>query len=412
MPLIVQKYGGTSVATPDRIRIVARRVAEARRAGDDVVVVVSAMGHATDELVSLAAQVTRNARRDHPREMDMLLTAGERVTMALTAMAIRDCGIEAISLTGSQAAIITDEVHTGARIEEVRADRVREELGRGRVVIVAGFQGVSRSREVTTLGRGGSDTTAVALGAALGAVRCDIFTDVAGVYTADPRRVPDARVLPEISYAAMVELASSGAQVMHPRAVEIGARYNIPIRVLSSFDEAGADAGTLILRKETMEGLVLTGLACAGGQAKLTLRSLPPTMEAMTAVMVALADEGISVDTLTPADRADGRRQLQLTIDEADLEPALSITRDLVGRLGGDAVDVRTGLSKITLIGSGMAGIPGVYARSLEALRDAGVDIQALGTSSVSVSFLVDSDSEDRTLQALHTAFDLAKEAG
>jgi aspartate kinase len=412
MPLIVQKYGGTSVATPDRIRVVASRVAEARRAGTDVVAVVSAMGHATDELVGLAAQVTSDARRNHPREMDMLLTAGERVTMALTAMAIRDCGIEAISLTGSQAAIITDEMHTGARIEEIRTARVLQEIERGRVVIVAGFQGVSRSREVTTLGRGGSDTTAVALAAALGAGRCDIFTDVAGVYTADPRRVPNARVLPEISYEAMVEMASSGAQVMHPRAIEIGARYNVPIRVLSSFRDAGEDAGTLITRKEIMEGLVLTGLACAGGQAKLTLRGLPATMEAMTAVMTALAGAGISVDTLTPADRQDGRRQLQLTIDEGDLDPALRITRELVDQLGGEAVDVRTGLSKVTLIGSGMSGIPGVYARSLEALRDAGVDIFALGTSSVSISFLVDAASEDRTLQALHAAFDLAKESG
>jgi aspartate kinase len=412
MSLIVQKYGGTSVATPERVRHVARRVAEARRAGDDVVAVVSAMGHATDELVSLAAQVTKDARRHHPREMDMLLTAGERVTMALTAMAIRDCGIEAISLTGSQAAIITDETHTGARIEEIRTDRLRQELSRGRVVIVAGFQGVSRSREVTTLGRGGSDTTAVALAAALGADRCDIFTDVDGVYTADPRRVADARVLPEISYEAMVELASSGAQVMHPRAVEIGARYGVAIRVLSSFRASDDESGTLITRKKPMEGLVLTGLACDGGQAKLTLRGLPPTMDALAAVMTALADERISVDTLTPADRQDGRRQLQLTIHEADVEPAIAICQRLVTELGGDRVDVDKDLSKVTLVGSGMSGMPGVYARSLQALRDAGVDVIALGTSSVSISFLVSRDSEERTLQALHAAFDLAKEQG
>jgi aspartate kinase len=412
MGLIVQKYGGTSVGSPERILRVARRVAAARRSGVDVVVVVSAMGHSTDELVSLAQQVTPDARRRHPREMDMLLTAGERITMALTAMAIRDCGLEAISLTGSQAAIITDSTHTGARIEEVRVDRLRAELDAGRVVIVAGFQGVSRAREVTTLGRGGSDTTAVALAAALRAGRCDIFTDVEGVHTADPRRVPDARILPAIDYEDMVELAASGAQVMHPRAVEIGARYDIPIRVLSAF--AGSEhGGTLIhRRKDGMEGLVLAGLASHAGQVKLTLRGLPPGMATLTGIMSALAAEGISVDMMTHADRHDGRRQMQLTIHEADLERGVDICRERTRALGGEAVDVQPGLSKVTLVGSGMTGMPGVYARALQALQAAGVDVLALGTSSVSISFLVDSAREDQTLQTLHAAFDLAKESG
>ena len=233
--LIVQKYGGTSVGSPDRIKRVADRVVREKKRGNALVVVVSAMGHTTDELLELASQVVEDPRRKHPREVDMLLTSGERIAMALLAMAIRARGVEAISLTGSQAAIITDETHTGARIQEIRATRVREELERDRVVIVAGFQGVSRTKEVTTLGRGGSDTTAVALAAALPADRCDIFTDVDGVYTSDPRRVKEARLVPEIDYQEMVELATSGAQVMHPRAVEIGARFNVPIRVLSSF---------------------------------------------------------------------------------------------------------------------------------------------------------------------------------
>jgi aspartate kinase len=411
MGLVVQKFGGTSVGSPDRIRRVARRVAAERRSGSDVVVVVSAMGHATDELVALAADVTPDARRDHPRELDMLLTAGERIAMALMAMAIRDAGLEAISLTGSQAAIITDSTHMGARIEEVRADRVRSELDRGCVVIVAGFQGVSRSREVTTLGRGGSDTTAVALAAALGAVRCDIFTDVPGVFTADPRRVPSARILRSINYDDMVELAASGAQVMHPRAVEIGARYDVPIRVLSSFHD-GETGGTMIHRSEPMEGLALTGLASAGGQVKLTLRGLPPSMKAMTTVMSALAAERISVDLMTPADRSDGRRQIQLTIHESDLDRGLQICRDMVHAVGGESVDVQAGLTKVTLVGSGMTGMPGVFARALEALLAADVDVHALGTSSVSISFLVDSEREDQTLQSLHAAFDLAKESG
>jgi aspartate kinase len=407
MGLIVQKYGGTSVGSPELIRGVARRIAARRRDGHDVVVVVSAMAHTTDELVALAGQVTADARLRHPRELDMLLTAGERIAMALVAMAIRDCGLEAISLTGSQAAIITDSTHTGARIEEIRADRVRTELTHGRVVIVAGFQGVSRAREVTTLGRGGSDTTAVALAAVLAAEQCDIYTDVDGVFTADPRRVPDARVLPEIDYEDMVELAAAGAQVMHPRAIEIAARYQVPVRVLSSFREDDG-AGTIIRsRKPDMEGLVLAGLASQAGQAKLTLRALPPTLAALTSVMTALADRGISVDMLSHADRADGRRQLQLTIAEADLPRALELCRGLVESLGGEAVEVQQGLARVTLVGSGMTGVPGVYARSLEALLRADIDVHALGTSSVSISFLVDAEREDQTLQVLHAAFDL-----
>jgi aspartate kinase len=412
MGLIVQKYGGTSVGTPERILAVARRVEAVRRAGQDVVVVVSAMGHTTDELVGLAERVTPEARLQHPREMDMLLTAGERIAMALAAMAIRDRGLEAISLTGSQAAIITDSTHLGARIEEIRTDRVRSELEAGRVVIVAGFQGVSRAREVTTLGRGGSDTTAVALAAALGAERCDIYTDVDGVYTADPRRVPGARILPEVEYGDMVELAASGAQVMHPRAVEIGARHGVPIRVLSSFAEADG-GGTLIqARKGSMEGLVLTGLASQPEQVKLTLRGLPPTMQAMTGIMTALAAEGISVDMMTHADRQDGRRQMQLTIAESGLPRGLQLCRERTLAEGGESVDVQQGLSKVTLVGSGMTGIPGVYARSLQALLEAGVEVHALGTSSVSISFLVATEQEDRTLQALHEAFDLAGAGG
>jgi aspartate kinase len=412
MGLVVQKFGGTSVGTPERILGVAQRVRAARAAGSDVVVVVSAMGHATDELIGLAGRVTTDARLRHPRELDMLLTAGERITMALTAMAIRDTGLEAISLTGSQAAIITDTTHTGARIEEIRTDRVRAELAAGRVVIVAGFQGVSRAREVTTLGRGGSDTTAVALAAALGADRCDIYTDVDGVYTADPRRVSGARILPVVDYRDMIELAASGAQVMHPRAVEIGARHGVPMRVLSSLRD-GDGGGTLIHgRSGDMEGLVLTGLASESGQVKLTLRGLPPTMAAMTGIMVALADEDISVDMMTHADRQDGRRQMQLTIDEKDLARGLELCRERTRAEGGESVDVQQGLSKVTLVGSGMTGMPGVYARSLQALLAAGIDVHALGTSSVSISFLVSSDREDQTLQTLHDTFDLAGGAG
>ena len=410
MPLLVQKYGGTSVGTPERIRRVAARVAAARHAGYDVVVVVSAMGDTTDELVSLAAEVSPAARASHPRELDMLLTAGERITMALAAMAIRDLGLEAISLTGSQAAIITDEAHGVARIEEVRATRVREELAAGRVVIVAGFQGVSRAREVTTLGRGGSDTTAVALAAALDADHCDIYTDVDGIFTADPRRVPDARLIGRIGYQELIELASAGAQVMHPRAVEIGARYGVAIRVRSSFRDDGHE-GTLITQQgnASMEQLALTGLASSPGFARIILRGLPATMPAMARVLSTFAAHGVSLDMAGHADRPDGRRQLQVSVREADLERARTVAEALVEALGGEGVEAVAGLSRVTLVGSGMTGVPGVYARTFEALVEAGIEVHALSTSAITISLLVDAAAEERTLQVLHQAFELVK---
>lgn len=410
MALVVQKYGGTSVATPERVRRIAARVAGEKRAGNDLVVVVSAMGDTTDDLVALADQVTIGARRRHSREFDMLLTAGERIAMALVAMAIRDCDVDAVSLTGSQAAIITDEAHTGARIAEVRATRVREELAQGRVVIVAGFQGVSRTREVTTLGRGGSDTTAVALAAALSAQRCDIFTDVDGIFTADPRRIPDARLIEELDYQEVIELATAGAQVMHPRAVEIGARFGVPIRVLNSFRDENSYRGTLITRRQpVMEELALTGLASEGDNARITLRGLPGEMRVVATILTRLAERGVSVDLVNYADRADGRRQLQLTVEASDvLGDAEEICRAALAELGGESMGIERELSRVALVGSGMHGTPGVYARAFEALVDAGIDVLAVSTSSISITFLVASTDEDRTLQLLHTAFGLA----
>ena len=419
MPLLVQKFGGTSVGTPERILAVAQRVVGARREGWDVVVVVSAMGDATDELLSLASEVVGGADRvrNHSRELDMLLTAGERISMALLAMAIREAGEEALSLTGSQAAIITDETHTAARITEIRADRVREALGEGQVVIVAGFQGVSREHEVTTLGRGGSDTTAVALAAALRAKRCQIFTDVDGVYTADPRRVPTARRIGEISYAEMIELASSGAQVMHPRAVEIGARWGVQIEVLSAFaapPEPGAETiGTRITRTpKRMEELALTGITSRAGYAKLILRDLPRGMHTLTEVLTRFAEAGVSVDMISEAEEANGRTQLQLTISEDELPEArrlsAALTQGLGGREGREA-DVRTGLTRLALVGSGMTGRPGVYARAFRALFEAEIEVQAVSTSAISITLLVPSECADEALGVLHYAFELER---
>lgn len=411
MALVVQKYGGTSVGSPALIKRVAGRVAREHSADNQVVVVVSAMADTTDDLIALAGQVTDSGRRRHPREFDMLLTAGERIAMALVAMAIRDCGVDAVSLTGSQAAIITDESHTGARIAEVRATRVREELAHRRVVIVAGFQGVSRAREVTTLGRGGSDTTAVALAASLGASRCDIYTDVDGIYTADPRRIPDARLISEIDYQDVIELATAGAQVMHPRAVEIAARFDVPIRVLNSFrDDDQVYCGTLITRRQpVMEQLALTGLASEGGNARITLRGLPTDMHVVATLLDRLAAQGVSVDLVSFADQPDRRRQLQITVEEADLmADAQALCQAALDEFGGESIEIEHDLSRVALVGSGMHGTPGVYARAFDALVHAGVDVLALSTSSISITFLVASADEDRTLQVLHQAFDLA----
>jgi aspartate kinase len=407
--LIVHKYGGTSVGDPERIRRVAQRVVRQKQAGHELVVVVSAMGDTTDDLVELAARVSPRGRKDHPREMDMLLTAGERITMALTAMAIRDLGVEAISLTGSQAAIITDESHTGAKIQEIRATRIREELDNDRVVIVAGFQGVSRAKEVTTLGRGGSDTTAVALAAALEARRCDIYTDVDGVYTADPRKVEGARRIRVIDYQEMVELATSGAQVMHPRAVEIGARYGVPIRVLSSFRDDD-DEGTLITKKEkNMESLQLTGLACEGSHVQVVVRGLPAGMDATTEVLSRVADQKISVDMVTQADTPDGKRQLQLTVREESVDETIAICEEVAKRSGG-VVHAQRGLTRVSMVGSGMHNSPGVYARAFKALHGAGVEIHAVGSSAITITVLVDTKNEEKTVRVLHEAFDFGSQ--
>jgi aspartate kinase len=410
--LIVQKYGGTSVGSPERIRAVARRVAEARRRGHDLVVVVSAMGDTTDDLTTLAGLVTSRERpqQEHPREMDMLLTAGERIAAALLTMAIREEGLEARSFTGSQAAIITDTAHTAARIREVRADRVREALDDGCIAIVAGFQGVSTEREITTLGRGGSDTTAVALAAALGAGECEIYTDVDGVYTADPRRVEGARVIRELTHAEMLEMAANGAQVMHGRAVDIGDRFGVDIRVLSSFVEGdSAGRGTLITqRARTMEELVVTGVAPKGGQAKLVLRGLEPGMRTQTLLLEALAGAGVSVDMVNESFEADGRMQLQLTVPDDAAGRAEQVLRQALEPLGGGHLAAHPGLSRIALVGNGMTGRPGVYARAYRALLDAGVEVQGVSTSSISITVLVRTEQETAAVQALHAAFGLS----
>jgi aspartate kinase len=344
----------------------------------------------------------------HPRELDMLLTAGERISMALLAMAIRERGEEAVSLTGSQAAIITDAAHTAARILEIRGDRIREAVDAGQVVIVAGFQGVSAAKEITTLGRGGSDTTAVALAAALRADRCEVYSDVRGVYTADPRRVPQARIVPQLSYDEMLELATAGAQVMHSRAIEIASRFEVDLHLGSAFGAAEDAIGTVITRTpDRMEELVLTGIASRPGQAKLILRELAPGMSTVTAILVALAEAGVSVDMISEAEEGDGRTQLQLTVAEDAVENADRILTALLRGMGGGTLEARSGLSRIALVGSGMHQRPGVYARAFRALLDEEIDVSAVSTSGISITLLVAQDRAEDALRALHEAFTL-----
>ena len=399
MALVVQKYGGTSVADPERIRNVARRVARARRAGNEVLVVVSAMGSATDDLVALATRVTS---RPPAREMDMLLTAGERISMALLAMALHDRGVSALSLTGSQAGILTDAVHGSAKITAIQGTRVREGLDEGNVVIVAGFQGVDpASREVTTLGRGGSDATAVALAAAHRADVCEIYTDVDGVYTADPRVAPDARKLDEVSFDDMLELAASGAGVLMARSVEVARRFNLPIHVRSSFAD---EEGTWV-KEKTMEQAIISGVAHDTSQSKVMVRGVPDSPGVAAALFEGMAAANVNVDMIVQNVGRDGAADISFTVPQADLEGARSVAEPLAERLGAAGVSVNEAIAKVSLVGAGMKTSPGVAARMFRALADAGINIEMISTSTIRISCVVLREDAEGAVRALHDEF-------
>ncbi|MGH8928796.1 MAG: aspartate kinase [Acidimicrobiia bacterium] len=399
MSLIVQKYGGTSLANPERINSVADRVVETRRNGHQVVVVVSAMGHTTDELIELAKGVSP----DPPaREMDMLLTSGERITMALTAMAIATRGMEAISLTGSQAGILTDGTHGSARITEIRGERVRQGLEAGKVVIVAGFQGVDpTSKEITTIGRGGSDATAVALAATLGADVCEIYTDVDGVFTADPRIVPEARRLDQISFDEMLELSASGAAVLMTRAVEFGRRFNIPIHVRSSFSSS---AGTWV-KEATVEQAIISGIAHDRSEAKVTVRGVPDQPGVAAALFEPLAERGVNVDMIVQNVGQDGTTDISFTVPKDATSNAVEVAGKVANELRALGVDVDEKIAKVSLVGAGMKSHPGVAAGVFRALADAGINIEMISTSTIRISCVVSDDQVDDAVRALHAAF-------
>lgn len=387
------------MGSPDRISRVADRIVATRAAGNDVVVVVSAMGSTTDELVALAEAVNP---RPPAREMDMLLSAGERISMALCAMAIAARGVEAVSFTGSQAGIITDAAHGRAKIQEIRGTRVREALAEGKVAIVAGFQGVNPdSRDVTTLGRGGSDATAVALAAALDADVCEIYTDVEGVFTADPRIVPEARKLDELSFDEMLELSAGGAGVLMTRSVEFGRRYGIPIHVRSSFVDS---EGTWV-RETTMEQAIISGIAHDVSEAKVTVWAVPDRPGVAARLFEPMAEAGINVDMIVQNVSREGTTDISFTVPKATVETAREIAERAAGELGAAGAEVDADVAKVSLVGAGMKSHPGVAARVFRALAEAGINIEMISTSTIRISCVVRGDQVEDAVRALHGAF-------
>jgi aspartate kinase len=406
MGLVVQKYGGTSVADAQRIKRVAERVVACVDAGQRVCVVVSAMGYTTDELVDLAAQISPTP---HARELDMLLSAGERISMALLSMAIIALGREAISFTGSQAGIVTDTRHGRAKIVDVRAKRVLEALDAGKIVIVAGFQGVSTEYDVTTLGRGGSDTTAVALAAALDADACEIFTDVEGVFTADPRIVPKARKLHAVSYEEMLELSASGAKVLMLRSVEYARNYGVLIHVRSSFTD---EDGTWVREEdERMEQAIISGIAHDTSEAKVTIRRVPDRPGIAARVFRPLADEGVNVDMIVQnASDERGHTDIFFTLPKDDLGRAKPILDAISEEIGAQGIETDTDIAKVSLVGAGMKSNPGVAADMFKALGDANINIEILSTSSIRISCVVRAGDVERAVTAIHDTFGLSDE--
>ncbi|MGE5894018.1 MAG: aspartate kinase [bacterium] len=405
MALIVQKYGGTSVANVERIKTVAERVVRTARRGNRVVVVVSAMSGETDKLIGLANQVSASPQE---REMDLLLSSGERVTSALTAMAIEELGEKAVALTGRQMGIITDTVHTKARIEKITGDRARKALNDGYVVVVAGFQGVTADEDVTTLGRGGSDLSAVAIASALNADLCEIYTDVDGVYTTDPNIVPEARKLDKISYEEMLELASLGAKVLQTRSVEFAMKYAVPVVVLSSFND---NPGTLVTKEDKdMEEVVVSGVAYDKNQTKLTVAGVPDTPGIAAKLFRGIAGANIVVDMIVQNVSSDGKAtDISFTVPKTDSRKALKLTEDIARKLGAKGVNVSEDIAKVSVVGVGMRTHSGVAAQMFDALAEHGINIMMISTSEIKVSCVIDIKFTELAVRVLHDTFGLAK---
>lgn len=404
MAIVVQKFGGSSVANPDRIKAVAKRVVETKSSGNQVVVVVSALGDTTDELIELARQISERPPR---REMDMLLATGEQVSIALLAMAIYELGVPVISLTGAQGGIITDNAHTKAKILRVNPERVKSELDAGKVVIVAGFQGITSTQDITTLGRGGSDTTAVALAAALKADVCEIFTDVDGVFTADPRVEPTARKLLDVSYGEMLEMASLGAGVLQPRSVEFASQYGVIIHVRSSFNHS---EGTIVREERALEkDMVVVGVAHDVNVAKVTIVNVPDRPGVAHRIFSQLAKDQINVDMIVQTTTQQNTADLIFTINRDDLARAKDVVDVVAKELGAEKVIVDDNVAKVSIVGAGMVSNPGVAAKMFEALAESDINIMVISTSEIKVSCLVQASDVLKAVRVIHEAFGLSK---
>jgi aspartate kinase len=400
--LIVQKYGGTSVADPDRMRAVAENVAFTRGHGNDVVVVPSAMGKTTDNLINLANEVSKT---QPGRELDMLITTGERISMSLLCMALADLGVEAVSFTGSQAGIITDTTHGKAKILEVKGDRVRQGLAAGKVCVVAGFQGISTDREITSLGRGGSDTTAVALAAALNADACEIYTDVTGVFSADPRIVPMARKLARVNFDEMLEMAGAGSKVLALRSVEFARNHNVPIHVRSAFTW---EPGTWVSNEEpSMEEPIISGVVTDTSEAKVTIVSVPDRPGISAALFEPLAAANINIDMIVQNTSLDGTTDISFTVPKADMGTAESIVSRVAGEVGAKDVTHESDIAKISLVGAGMKTSPGIAAKMFRTLADQSINIKMISTSTIRISVVTAAADLERGARALHSAFGL-----
>ncbi|USD15954.1 aspartate kinase [Priestia megaterium] len=405
MALIVQKFGGTSVGSVERIQHVANRVIQEAERGNQVVVVVSAMGKTTDALVKLASDITDSPSK---REMDMLLTTGEQVTISLLTMALQYKGYEATSLTGWQAGIQTEAVHSNARIQHIDTTGIQSQLDRGRIVVVAGFQGCSEDGSITTLGRGGSDTTAVALAAALKAAKCDIYTDVTGVFTTDPRYVEDARKLHSISYDEMLELANLGAGVLHPRAVEFAKNYQIPLEVRSSLEN---ENGTIVEEEVSMEqNLVVRGIAFEDNISRVTIEGLNNELQTLSTIFTALAKEQLNVDIIIQNVTANNRLSISFSIKTVDVDAALAVLKEYKSTLGYTRIEHESGLAKVSIVGSGMISNPGVAAEMFEVLAGEKIEVKMVSTSEIKVSTVVPHADMVKAVETLHVAFELEEQ--
>ncbi|MGQ9476197.1 MAG: aspartate kinase [Actinomycetota bacterium] len=401
-PILVQKFGGSSVADTEKIKNVARRIADTCRRGYHVVAVISALGDTTDRLVELAYQITPRPRE---REMDMLLATGEQISVALLSMAMHELGQEAISFTGAQVGIVTDSAHTKAKILDVKVGRILEELEKGSVVIVAGFQGVSLDDQITTLGRGGSDTTAVALAAALGAEVCEIYTDVDGVYTADPRLVPEARKLSRVSYEEMLEMAATGARVLQLRSVEFARNYGVVIHVRSSFSQ---EEGTWITEEdERMEKAIISGVTHDVSEAKVTVFNVPDRPGVAATLFKALAAENINVDMIIQNVSENQRTDISFTVSKEDLQKAEEITAGVARELGAAGVSVDRDIAKVSLVGAGMRTHPGVAADMFSALAENDINIEMISTSTIKISCVIRAEDVEKAVRAIHAKFGL-----